>query len=343
MSDSTIWYDELIAEISRNSEAILSDYRRFYETSLMLLAHNTAHQSNADQTFATGAVSRLRFFKSENCQAAPILLIPSVINKSDILDINRANSLCLFLKRQADVYLISWDNLSCDAKLETYIEDIKRFIQKIYQLYNRKIHLIGYCLGGNLACASYFQAPDMIEKIVLIATPWDFSKLSYNVTLPLSMTKDYIPAGLLTFYLNNINLDKIIEKYSKFASKSLNEEQAELFIKVESWANNGINLPISVAKTIYYDFFSQNSIMNRNWQIGGSLIDPGKIEVPVLIVSTDNDKIVTKGSAEAIIKFLPHYQLISTSYGHVGVIISSHSQEFLRPQLAKFLLSKEES
>jgi len=340
-------YEELIARYTIKSSKILQEYSNFYQTYLKLLSINIHHQSCAKEIIAQGKVGQLKFFESlATDKASPtdipsIVIVPSIINKSDILDIKPSHSLCASLSKEANVYLIDWYNLSADSSLELYIKDIIFFIEMIAKRDQQKISLIGYCLGGNLASASYFHCSSQIEKIVLIATPWDFSQLPYRPPNLSGLEMEFIPAGLISLYLNQLNIEKIIDKYTYFHQKALSEEQLDLFLRVEYWANNGLNLPITVARVIIQELFEENKTMLGNWQVMGKIIDASKIEVPTLVISTDNDKIVTRRSASTITKFLPQSQLVETSFGHVGVIISRKAKYEVWDVLSKFLLSKE--
>ncbi len=337
--NGTMEYAEIMSRINSDSQQILQNYHAFFETSLALVKAPLEHASNADKIIKLGKISTLKYFKNHNPKAATILIIPSMINKSDILDITPSRSLCLFFKEIANVYLIDWNNPTSDYSLNAYLEDIKTYISLIYSQHKKQISLIGYCLGGNLACAAYFCSKNMIHNITLIATPWDFSELQYRAYLPATLNIDYIPSSYLTFYFNSLNLDKIIKKYTKFRTLNLGQDELELFIKVEQWANNGINLPLSIARTIASEFFQQNKTRRRCWIINHEIIDPKLMHIPVMVVSTDNDRIVSKKSAESITLDLPHPYLVSTQHGHVGIIISKHSRQCVWPSIGRFLLS----
>lgn len=324
-------------DIEQDSLALLDEYKKFYETSLKLLNNKPAHQSNCDEIISTGKIGKLKYFRSAKADASPILIIPSVINKSDILDINPSRSLCNFLKAHHHIYLLDWSSPIEDFTASTYIEDIIKFARLIHKKHRRQVNLMGYCLGGNLAIASYFHLEQFIDKMVFVATPWDFSKLNYQAPQMLKSGISYIPSALITLFINSINSDKIIEKYLTFQDKVLLKDDRQLFFQVEHWTNNGLNLSYSVAKMILEDFYNYNLTFHGRWKIKDMIIDARQIKTPCLVITTNNDRIVSHQCSSALASFLPKATLIESSLGHVGVIISKKSDSKVWQPIIKWL------
>jgi len=319
--------EKITDNITQEYISLLGEYKKFYETSIALLNNKNSHQSGCNAVTDLGQVSRLKYFKSEITDSPPILIIPSIINKSDILDINPDRSFCNFLKKSHQTYLLDWSSPTDDFTLNIYIDDIINFAKILYARHRQKLTIVGYCLGGNLAIASYFHLAEIIDQMIFIATPWDFSKMEYKI--PSSYTHNEslksIPAVLISLYMNSINADKIIEKYLKFPEKVLSTEDKELFFQVEYWANNGLNLPISLARMIKQDLYDNNLAMLGKWNILGKIIDPKQVKIPCLVITSNNDRIVNHECARALADLLPDSSLIESELGHIGVIISKKS------------------
>lgn len=106
--------------------------------------------------------------------AEPILMVPAWIMKYYILDLSPNNSLVKYLVDHGHtVFMISWKNPSSEDRnlgLDDYLNlGIMNAIEVINQIIpNRKIHSVGYCLGGTLlmmaAAAMAGQNDDRLQR-----------------------------------------------------------------------------------------------------------------------------------------------------------------------------------
>ena len=135
-----------------------------------------------------------------------VLVIPSLINRANIFLLGEGGGLVNFLSDKVSVYLLEWDD-PCDLELHFTIEDylISHLIpalRHIYNITNTKPILIGYCMGGVFAIAVSLIFK-YIDKLCLLATPWDFcycKKLADAVvpgTLELFTKMPFVPHNLI--------------------------------------------------------------------------------------------------------------------------------------------------
>ena len=84
----------------------------------------------------------------------PVVLVPSMVNKSDILDLLADRSLLRFLAAQGfDSYLLDWGRPSEDAgQADADTAMAERLIPAIESL-GKPVLLLGYCMGGLFAAA----------------------------------------------------------------------------------------------------------------------------------------------------------------------------------------------
>ena len=95
----------------------------------------------------------------------PIILIPSMINRSEILDLLPDRSLLRFLAAQGfDATLFDWGHPVKDPQQQN-IEDAvqKRLIPAIESL-GRPTLLLGYCMGGLFGSAAAALRPDLVDR-----------------------------------------------------------------------------------------------------------------------------------------------------------------------------------
>jgi polyhydroxyalkanoate synthase len=312
-------------------QKFLNSNLNFFKNFIDIAKQKIEFISSCDEIIETQELSRLKYFSCNRKNAGTVLIVPSIINKSDILDITQNRSFCVYLKQFHNVYLIDWlspKSIHSDLGLDNYVAIINKYIATLASKHQKKISLIGYCLGGNLSIASTIHQSDHIDKLALIATPWDFNKMSYKPLLyaPPFSENGTIPAGFITALFNTINYEKILAKYLSFYENKMPETDLHLFLQVENWINNGIDLTHKAAKNIYADLFLKNNTFNGSWQVLQKHILLEKIFQPTIVFATYNDIIVPKDSSIAISDLMSNCKTVETSCGHIGIIISKNAQ-----------------
>ena len=329
--------------MQQSVEEIKKFYNGFIELSKAQCFYQ--HKSSCDLVIHRIGISSLKYFAclQPNAKTKTLLIVPSLINKSDILDITPARSLCNFLKQEHNVFLIDWESPEKEHKnldLDYYTKIIIEYMKFLVTNYQNKVTVIGHCFGGNLATAATIFCSDVIEKLVLISTPWDFSKMSYLSTLPPANyfgNIDLVPADFISMYFNGVNFDKIVQKYIEFYTNPPKNDELELFMLIEKWANYGINLSLKVFEQIYLDFIRQNKILKNEWQVLGEMIDPHEITCKTLIIVGNSDKIVPKEASLAFKNYFQNLQIIETNSGHIGVIVSKNARREIFQPLMKYI------
>ena len=110
-------------------------------------------------------------------RGAPILLVPSLINRAYILDLTPARSFARYLReRGLRPYLVDWGAPGADERgfgLDDYIAGrLMPALEAARRDAGRPIALAGYCMGGTMVLPLAARAE--VGSLVLLATPWDF-------------------------------------------------------------------------------------------------------------------------------------------------------------------------
>ncbi len=301
-----------------------------------LKRYQTAKRAQDDRTRAVhsrqGPVSLLR---SRNWQPGreTVLMIPSIINGPDILDLADDCSLLDALADTHNVMLVDWGDVGPGRADETFETLILEYLLPLISALDTPPHVLGYCLGGLFAVAmTHFT---QVRSVALIATPWDFSAYPEHQRRCLSLLwQAQKPAcagfGLLPFELLQTGFwmlepDRVASKYARVAQ--MGEDRFTQFVRVEDWANMGQPLMLAAARNLIEDLMDANATGNRTWRIGGRTIGSVARGVPCLSVRSTNDKIVPQAVSADF------GTVVDLASGHVGMMVGSRRKSVLWQRL----------
>lgn len=256
-----------------------------------------------------------------------VLIIPSLINTSNILDLSDSKS---FLRNLANndlqPYLLDWGevgNVERNYGLEDYINNaITPAIDYLFERHG-KITLIGYCMGGFLSLASSVLNKEKLSNLVLISTPWDFKpfNFTYNKSLnKLIEGEDIICSDTMRLVFYYAAPFSINRKYIDFGNGKFDEEK---FLEIENWSNSSIPMSKKVFDECFLDMIPNNTLYENKWAINNTIIDPKKCSIPIKSVIFTKDKIVPLQSAKAFLNANHQTEVLEINSGHIGPIIDN--------------------
>lgn len=273
-------------------------------------------------------------------EKAAVIFVPSLINKSYVFDIPENNSILSFLSNnKIHPFVVSWGNLNGDdpdLTLQNIVEDrLVPLIQSIKDADpNRPVYVLGYCMGGILTLGAYAATKKIVDGLLLISVPWDFSspqKKSFYTKILKSVEAQlkyfsFVPGDFIKLLFSLANPVVVLKKFHKLASLSRDEQ--EHFIQLEDWVNDSVDLPKKIAIQCFKNWFVDNDLAVKG-KLGGLSINPFKIEASSFIVIPSHDKIVDVDSASPLSNAIQNKTLIMPNLGHVGVITARKAKDMV--------------
>ncbi|OUR76162.1 hypothetical protein A9Q83_15225 [Alphaproteobacteria bacterium 46_93_T64] len=290
-------------------------------------------------------------------ETAPVVfLVPSLINRSYILDLMPGRS---FVAALADAgirpLLVDWGTPGPDEKeygLDNYLLDVLSpaldFAAESFP--KAPLHLAGYCMGGTLATALAQFKQDKIASLITIAAPWDFHEglgqsaraiISNPVTWEtILQTYGELPVDVIQSLFANLDPNLCLNKFSLFDQMVQTEKRAETFVALEDWLNDGIPLVKNVAYSCFIEWYGENRPALCKWLVRGEVINPEYITIPSMIVVPRSDRIVPPGSARALAQKIPNASLVTPPSGHIGMVVGSSASKGLWANMLQWVSSQ---
>jgi polyhydroxyalkanoate synthase len=263
----------------------------------------------------------------------PVVLVPSLINPPDVLDLDEDVSLASAVARMGRrSLLLDWGAARDRADLDIggHIETL--LVPLLAQL-GEPPALVGYCLGGTMTIAAANWAP--IDRVATIAAPWRFSNYPEDSRRSLlelwrharqaAASLKVLPMEVLQAAFWSLDPSRTVSKFAGFSKLYDQGAEARRFVVLEDWANEGEALPLPAARELIEDFFGADLPGKGQWLIGDRRMTD-TIPVPLLNCIASKDRITPAVSA-------PSGRREDIAAGHVGMVVGStrrHLHEALR-------------
>ncbi|CAM3615586.1 Poly-beta-hydroxybutyrate polymerase [Bordetella sputigena] len=240
----------------------------------------------------------------------PVLIIPSWLLKYYILDLSPHNSLIRYLVQHGHtVYAISWKNPGEEARewgMDEYVHDgLLAALQEAAQdSGGRRIHGVGYCLGGTLlaitaaALARRHERRPLLRSITLLAAQTDFAEpgelglfISHSgLTFldALMWQQGYLDGRQLAGVFQLLNSRDLI--WSRLVRDYLLGRELRL-TDLMAWNADITRLPYRMHSETLNRLYLNNDLAAGRLCVRGQPVALADIRIPMYAVATERDHI----------------------------------------------------
>ena len=299
---------------------------------------------------------RLRDCAPEIAHGATVLVVPSLINSGDILDITPDRSLIGALKTAGlRPALLDWQaptRAEADLSACCYVtERLLPAIQSLRGAGRAPFHGLGYCMGGTLLLGALACLPGSVERLCLLGTPWAFEEIgttgaahalrlipgtqSRATIRALQTTFGFVPAEIFQMLFATLAPHQAAAKFTAFAGLDPGSPDAERFVAVEDWLNSGPPITGPVTEELLVDW-CLDALPNQNkWYVGGVAVRLEDIPNETLVLTGSKDVIAPPAATAPLGARLPNAQSRIVPFGHVGMLTSAEARETVANRIVR--------
>lgn len=315
----------------------------------MSLEHRTK-----TQVFCTDTFNLYHYQPAEPTDAAPLLIVFSMINSPSILDIHPKRSFIRALLEQGlSVFVLEWcasPVIHQQRPMASYIlRDMPQAIAMVRDTTHQpKVHVMGICQGGYFALCLNALQPELFASVIPVVTPVDFHapgcKLNnlqaFQPVINSLETVPYISGEWLSFVMQSLNYEKVMaNKQAAWAACEQDEEKQAIFYAVETWAQHYPNQPTRVMREFLQAAIVDNALIKCQLVLKGQVVDLAQIKNPILNISAENDHLWSPDTPEALSQHhqSPQYETHRYAGGHIGVLVGEKALLTIPQRIAGFI------
>ena len=315
-------------------------------------------QSAKEIVWNSGRAELWRYVVGEVSVRPPVLILPSLVSRSYILDLQPHNSFVGALgKAGLDVFLLDWgipDDRDAGNTFETYVDELipAAFAAVKERTGAEDVTVIGHCFGGILALMVTAAHPELpIRNLVTMATPADYEKLGVIVSL---LREGRLEPDDVIDETGNVPPEVIVEafklvkptddmvQYVTLWQNLWNDRFLEGYMAINTWARDQIPFPGALCRQVVQSLVRDNALVGNAMPLGDRVLSLRDVTCSYLNVIAEKDNIVTVESAEPLAELVgsDDVQTMRLNTGHIGYVVGRAAAQRTVPAIIGWILDR---
>ncbi|HCO43097.1 MAG TPA: class III poly(R)-hydroxyalkanoic acid synthase subunit PhaC [Gammaproteobacteria bacterium] len=299
----------------------------------------------------------LRFYPGSNGAAGrPLLLVYSLVNRPDVLDLAPGHSFIEALQRRGHpVYLMDWgrpDASDAGVSMADYVNGyLIKALQQVRQRHARRtVDVVGICQGGVLALCLASLAPRAIHRLATLVTPVDFhtpgdllAGLARSVAPEDLVAEDgNLPGHVLGGLFALLRPLRAATATRTAVAELSSRRRRERLLRLLDWQADYPDQAGRAWREFVTTCYRDNQLRTGTLQLDGHVVDLRRLGCPVLNVYARADHMVPVAAARALGQMVePHrYHELAVDGGHVGVFAGRRGLQAVSAAVSDFFLAR---
>lgn len=285
-------------------------------------------------------------------RTTPVVLVPSLINRAWILDLEPGRSLVEGLAAMGHpTYLVDWGEPGPEDAEEdvgyVLLELLHRSIDRVCRhAGSRDAFVLGYCLGGTLSAMYAALRPARIAGLVALAAPVSFANGGrfreftapgvFNVDRAVA-ADGLVPVEVMRPAFQLLDPMGNWTKYLAIDKASADPVQLTRVLARERWIEENVPMPGAFAREFIRKGYQEDRLLAGTWVVRGERVDLRAIRAPVHVVACRKDFITPVSAAlplGAAVGGASTSTVLDT--GHIGVVVGSEGPRTFYPLLDRW-------
>lgn len=297
---------------------------------------------------------KLRYYPpAAPARRTPVVLVPSMINRAYILDLEPDRSLVRALSAAGHpTYLVDWGTPGPEDAQEDvgYVveELLHRGIDRACRHAGAERALVlGYCQGGTLAAVWAALHPERCAGLVALNAPVKFAEAGRfrDFVDPATFSvEDAIAAdGLVPVEVMKpaFQLLDPVGNWTKFLSVDEAAADPRRLARVmarERWLEENVPMPGAFAREFIRACYQEDRLIAGTWTLRGRRVDLRAIVCPVLVVMCERDFISPAAACAPLAEAVGSADVESRvlACGHIGVVVGAEGPKTFYPLLDRW-------
>lgn len=286
-------------------------------------------------------------------RGTPVVLVPSLINRAYILDLEPGRSLVDALAGMGHpTYLVDWGVPGPEDAEEdvgyVLLELLHRSMDRIRRHAGSKdTFLFGYCMGGTLAAMYAALRPSRVAGLIALAAPIAFREggrfrdFVAPGVLDVERAVDgdgLVPVGVMKPAFQMLDPMGNWSKHLAIEEAARDPKKLARALVRERWLEENVPMAGAFAREFVRNAYQEDRLLAGTWTVRGERVDLRSVVCPTLVVACARDFITPPAAALPLAQAVggpAETRVLET--GHIGVVVGAEGPRVFYPLLDEWL------